>query len=173
MRDPSPYAGQTVQLRPDAAEIGGLAADVVDWYERTGQGITWRQALDAEDFRAQGYAVRRGLRSLPDDDEVLFARVDGMGRIIHFTEIVGATVPTPAPIGSTPTPVTPSEVGEPCLACNTDLAVGDLVAVVVLGPGADPQARVLAATGQPYNPKVIELHWACRTGDESYQTAEA
>lgn len=170
MRDPSPYAGQTVHLRPDAAEIGGLPADVVDWYERTGQGLTWRQALEAGDFRAIGYNVRRGLGGLPDDDEVLMARVDGMGRIIHLTEIVGATGPVQTPQG--PSLVDDRAVGLPCPACQVPLASGDLVATLQLGPGADPVAREACRAGQPFTAVMTELHWACRTGDESYQAAE-
>jgi hypothetical protein len=102
MRDPSPYAGQTVRLRPDAAELGGHQAEVVDWYERLGDKVPWRD--NPGDPRAQGYTVRHGLGGLPDDDEVLFARVDGMGQLIHLSEIVGA------PVGPAP--------GQPCPTCG-------------------------------------------------------
>jgi hypothetical protein len=93
MRDPSPYAGTTVQLRADAVEVGGLPAEVADWYENTGSHITWHEAYQQGDFRAQSYYNRRALAGLPDDDEVLLARVDGMMRIIHVTEIAGYVPP--------------------------------------------------------------------------------
>lgn len=166
MRDPSPYAGQTVQLRADAVEIGGLPAAVVDWYENTGTHIGWHQAYAAGDFRAQSYYVRRGMAGLPDDDDVLLAKVDGMNRIVHVTEVVGYT-PPPAP--PTPTEVSGSEIGEPCPACLVPLADGDLVFALALGPGADPTARAACLAGQPYTAQIVELHWACRTGDESFQ----
>lgn len=168
MRDPSPYAGRTVKLRPDAAELGGHLAEVVDWYARTGAGIGWRAALEAGDPRAQGYAIRRGLGGLPDDDDVLMARVDGMGALIHVTEIEGATTPTPAPGG--PKLADARAVGLPCPACAVPLTGRDMVAVILLGPGADPDARAAARAGREYPAVAVELHWACRTGDDSYTT---
>lgn len=166
MRDPSPYAGQTVKLRDDATDFGGLSAAVVDWYERTGKGVSWHDAI-ATDPRAQGYAIRRDRAGLPDDDDVLFARVDGMGQLIHRTEIVGETATTEAQYG--PRPVHGTEIGQPCIACGVLFAGGDRVAVRPLGPGLNPQARVNARSGKPYESIVIELHWACATGDEQYQ----
>jgi hypothetical protein len=165
MRDPSPYAGQTVKLRP-GGDYGDLPAAVVDWYERTGTGVSWHDAI-ATDPRAQSYAMRRAMADLPDDDDVLFARVDGMGQLIHRTEINGETSTTEAQYG--PRPVSPSEVGQPCAACLGLLADGDTVAVRPLGPGGDAQARANARAGLPYAAATIELHWACATGDEQYQ----
>jgi hypothetical protein len=97
MRDPSDYAGKTVRLRPDAAELGGQQAEVVDWYERLGDGVSWRD--NPGDPRAENYRLRHALGGLPDDDDVLFARVDGMGQLIHLTEIEGYIAPTPGPGG--------------------------------------------------------------------------
>jgi hypothetical protein len=170
MRDPSPYAGQTVRLRAEAAELGGHRAEVADWYDRVGNGVSWRD--NPGDPRAAGYSVRRGLGGLPDDDDVLYARVDGMGQLVHVTEIEGAVTPEAKPIGSSPTPVASSEIGEPCPACRRALAEGDMVAVVPLGPGPNPAARLNARSGYPFDAVTVELHWACRTGDESYQKAE-
>jgi hypothetical protein len=171
MRDPSPYAGTTVQLRTDALEIGGLPADVVDWYERTSGGVSWKLTI-ATDPRAQGYAIRRARAGLPDDDDVLFARVDGMGCLIHRTEIVGdAAQQSDSQFG--PQPVKDSEIGQPCIACSGLLATGDMVAVRPLGPGASPEARTNARAGLPFEAVTIELHWACATGDESYQLPPA
>lgn len=166
MRDPSPYAGQTVRLRADAAELGGHRADVVDWYERLGDKVSWRD--NPGDPRAQGYSVRRGLGGLVDDDEVLFARVDGMGQLIHLTEIEGATGSVQTPTG--PAMVNLAEVGNPCLACGEDLAEGDMVAAIRFGPGKDPKARAACRAGQPYEAVMADIHWACHTGDESYGT---
>jgi hypothetical protein len=168
MRDPSPYAGTTVQLRADAVEVGGLPAEVVDWYENTGSHITWHEAYQQGDFRAQSYYNRRALAGLPDDDEVLLTRVDGMMRIIHVTEVAGY-VPPPAPDG--PSLVSDSEIGQPCPACQVPFAAGDQVAVLVLGPGGDPAARAACLAGQAYQGVAIELHWACRTGDTQYESA--
>jgi hypothetical protein len=166
VRDPSPYAGTTVQIRPGMPEIGGLSADVVDWYERTSGGLSWRDAVTT-DSRADSYAIRRAMGELPDDDNVLSARVDGMSRLIHCTEIVGEQTAVDAQFG--PTPVRESEIGVPCPACAVPLVAGVMVAVRQLGPGADPQARADAHAGLPYQAVTVELHWACATGDVSYE----
>jgi hypothetical protein len=170
MRDPSPYAGQAVTLRPDARDIGGLPAEVVDWYERLHEGASWRSRI-AADPRCEGYNMRSAMAGLPDDNDVLFARVDGMGTLIHVTEISGYTAP-PAPVpAAAPSVVSESEIGVPCPACGVPLAQGDRVAVLVLGPGADPTARAACRAGQDYQGVAVELHWACRTGDETYEGA--
>jgi hypothetical protein len=170
MRDPSPYAGQTVRLRETAAELGGHECEVVDWYERVGQSVTWREALEAGDPRAQNYAIRRGLGGLPDDDDVLFGRVDGMGQLIHRSEIDGASTPPPQRGG--PRPVHPDAVGQLCPACGEPLVNGDIVAAIPLGPGPNPQARVNARAGLPFECVHVDVHWPCATGDEDYRIAE-
>ena len=166
MRDPSPYAGQTVRLRADAAELGGYQAEVVDWYERTGDRVSWHD--NPGDPRVQNYTIRRGLGQLPDDDEVLFARVDGMGQLIHVTEVDGYAPEQVNPRG--PAQVDLRAVGQECPACKVPLAEGDWTAVLPIGPGADPAARTNARAGLPFESVVIEIHWACHTGDESYST---
>jgi hypothetical protein len=171
LRDHSPYAGGTVRLKDTAAELGGQQAEVVDWYANAA-GRTWRQALEAGDPKADGYNIRHGLGGLPDDDDVLLARVDGITQLIHRTEIDGEAADQGIP-GREPQPVSESEVGQPCAACGSDLAAGDMVAPVVLGPGGDPAARSNARSGQPFNAAVIEIHWACATGDEQYERTGA
>lgn len=165
MRDPCPYAGQTVKLRADAAEIGGYDFEVQDWFDRTA-GVGWRKALDAGDPRAIGYNVRRGLGDLPDNDDVLFGRVDGVGRLVHLSEIEGQSVKTPDEAWRGPKTADERAVGQNCPACGVPLADGDQVAVLALGPGADPDARAKARAREPYTAVVVELHWSCATGEE-------
>jgi hypothetical protein len=169
MREPSPYAGQTVRLRADATELGGHDAEIVDWYENTTGGVNWLAMAEQRDVKAEGYAIRRALGGMPNDGNVLMARVDGMGQLVHLTEIEGASVP---PNTGGPSPVDPRAVGQPCPACQVPLADDDKVAVIRLGPGANPAARAAARAGLPYECVHAELHWACATGDESYSTTE-
>lgn len=56
-------------------------------------------------------------------------------------------------------------VGQPCRACNEPFAEGDHTALVMLGPGNDPEAQEKARTGRAYNAVAVELHWACATGE--------
>jgi hypothetical protein len=170
MRDPSPYAGRKVRLKSAAAELGGHDFQCVDWFANTGQLVGWREALEAGDPRAMGYAVRRGLGGLPEDDEVLFGRVDGMGQLVHVTEIEGHAGTQPDPRG--PKPADERAVGLPCPACQIKLTAKDIVALLVLGPGRDSEARVQARAGLPFQGVAVELHWACVTGDEQYERRE-
>ncbi len=55
-------------------------------------------------------------------------------------------------------------VGADCPACHTLLMAGDYTALIMLGPGADKDARDRAASGQPYNAAAVEVHYACATG---------
>lgn len=168
MRDPSLQAGKTVTLRADAHEIGGQHAEIVDWYDRTGPGITWQEGYAQHESRATAYAIRAAVAGLPDDDQVLMARVDGMGQLIHASEIDGYD---PAPVRqSGPLLIDLRAVGQPCPACQVPLTKDDLVATILLGPGPDPAARELARAGKPFQGVFTQLHWACHTGDESYQT---
>jgi hypothetical protein len=165
MREPCPYVGQTLKLRADAAEIGGQPFEVQDWFDRTA-GVTWRKALDAGDPRAIGYNVRRGLGGLPDDDDVLFGRLDGVGRLVHVSEIGGQSVHTPADAWRGPKTVDERAIGQKCPACGVELADGDQVAVLALGPGANKASRAKARARKPYEAVVAEMHWACATGEE-------
>lgn len=170
MRDPSPYTGKTVRLKRGGSEFGGLEAEVEDWFVNVDtDGRSWRQADFDGDPKAQGYQVRRGSAGVPDDDEVLMARVDGIRQLIHVSEIEGAqpaTFPTAAAGRIGPQLVDDRAVGLPCPGCGEDLARGDFVAQIVLGPGKDPEAREAARNGRPYQAVVDELHWACATGQE-------
>jgi hypothetical protein len=56
-------------------------------------------------------------------------------------------------------------VGRPCPACSTPFVAGDFTALVMLGPGDDPEARRKAAAWLPYNAVAVEVHWACATGE--------
>lgn len=164
MRETSPYAGMTVQLRADAKEIGGQPCEVVDWYVNVA-GRTWHEALTAGDPKADGYNIRHGMAGLPDDDEVLFGRVDGMTMLVHVTEVEGASsAATPNAWG--PKVVDDQAIGLPCPACQVLLVAGDLVAVLPLGPGLNPVEREKARSGEPYTAVVVELHWPCATGQE-------
>lgn len=165
MRDPSPYAGQTVKLKADAAELGGRDVEVQDWFSRV-RGRGWKEALAGNDPRAVSYNVRRGLGGLPDDDDdVLLGRVDGMGQIVHLSEVEGSSA-TPTSKRSGPKLPDDRAIGQPCPACGVRLERGDQVAMVLLGPGTDPAARAKARAGQPYEAVATELHWACATGVE-------
>jgi hypothetical protein len=54
--------------------------------------------------------------------------------------------------------------GQECIACHAPFQAGDWTALVVLGPGGDPEEQVKACTGRAYNAVAIEIHRTCATG---------
>lgn len=56
-------------------------------------------------------------------------------------------------------------IGRECPACHVALAVGDYTALVLLGPGSDPEEQQRAREGRAFNAVGIEVHYACATGE--------
>ncbi len=56
-------------------------------------------------------------------------------------------------------------VGRDCPACHVPFVAGDFTTLIELGPGADPDARSRARAGRAYNAIVLEVHYACATGE--------
>lgn len=57
-----------------------------------------------------------------------------------------------------------ASLNRPCRACNVPFVAGDFTALVLLGPGDDPDAQKAMAEGRAYNGVAIEVHWSCATG---------
>jgi hypothetical protein len=60
-----------------------------------------------------------------------------------------------------PLSATHPAVGLVCPACSVRLAVDDYVALVPLGPGADPAARGHRDAGKAYDAVGAVVHWEC------------
>ena len=88
---PSPLAGTTVRIKkhvthPDHQIFGGEEYRVEDWWDRVA-GVSWMQANGNPGCMA--YAIRTGPceHSVPLNDEVLYGKVDGLGHLLHVSEI--------------------------------------------------------------------------------------
>jgi len=57
-----------------------------------------------------------------------------------------------------------------CPACHQKFQLGDVPALVAIGPGLDPEARARAREGRPYNAVAVPVHWACASGEEATTT---
>lgn len=57
-------------------------------------------------------------------------------------------------------------LGDECPGCHKPFLAGELVTLVPIGPGDDPEARTLARIDRHYNAVAIAAHWACVTGEE-------
>lgn len=83
-RESHPQAGQTVKIRTDVAHLGGTEFDVEDWWINVA-GVSWMNA-DANPAAMQ-YGMRSGFAGLPIDDDVLYGKVNGLGYLVHVSEI--------------------------------------------------------------------------------------
>jgi hypothetical protein len=55
---------------------------------------------------------------------------------------------------------------QPCAACTVPFQEGELVTLIPLGPGDDPEDRRKCREGKAYNSTAAVVHWACATGEE-------
>lgn len=82
IREVSPLAGQTVKIRDESREIGGQEYRVEDWWQNV-SGQSWTVSQSAAAFQ---YAVRSAGQT-PLDDEVLYGKIDGLGYLVHVSEL--------------------------------------------------------------------------------------
>lgn len=84
---PSPLAGRTVVVRADLPNQDGTVHTyhVEDFWDRV-TGSSWMNAVG--NFAAVGYAVRSAFGGFPVDDEVLYGKVNGLGYLVHVSEVI-------------------------------------------------------------------------------------
>lgn len=90
---PHPQSGKTVKLKPAKdMEPDGIVTDaeyrIEDYWDRVGGG-SWMHAQGNP--AALKYAIRSGVASLPLDDDVVYGKINGLGHIMHVSEL-GETV---------------------------------------------------------------------------------
>lgn len=85
-----PLAGETVYLKDvKTGETTDFTFRIENWWDALGSG-SWQNNLD--NFACLKYALRSAQNgSIPLDDEVVYGKVDGMGHIMHISEL-GALV---------------------------------------------------------------------------------
>ncbi len=84
MRTQSPLAGKTITIK--TGKFAGMEYRVEDWWQNVA-GISW---MDANGSPAcLKYAMRTGLSKIriPTDNEVLYGHIDGLGELIHVSEL--------------------------------------------------------------------------------------
>lgn len=89
--NPHPLAGQTValreiELRPGIYTISHETFRVEDWWDRIA-GKSW--TVSDSNPAAMCYGLRVGMSDLPLDDEVLYGKINGLGHLVHVTELAG------------------------------------------------------------------------------------
>jgi hypothetical protein len=85
-------AGKTVQVQfkgghfqIPGSEENPVAFEVEDWQDRL-MGRSW---MDMEgNPAAMIFAIRSGMNGIPMDNEVLYGHVNGLGHMVHVSELV-------------------------------------------------------------------------------------
>lgn len=81
---PHPLAGQTVTVTAELSGTGPHDFLVEDWNDRL-FGQSW---MDMQGHPASlAYAVRSAIAGLPTDNEVVYGKVQGLGYLVHVSEI--------------------------------------------------------------------------------------
>ncbi len=88
---PSKYAGMTMKVKegishPQVSNFGGSEIKIEDWWDRV-NGVSWMRSVGNP--TALIYAMRTGMspKKVPIDDEVLYGKIDGLGHLVHVSEI--------------------------------------------------------------------------------------
>lgn len=88
----SPYKGKEVKIKqevqhPQFPTFGGQSINIEDWFDRL-EGKSWKECLNR--IGVIVYELRTEMYGLPRDDEVLYGHTkDGLGHLVHITEIEG------------------------------------------------------------------------------------
>lgn len=91
---PHPRAGQTVKVRLEGKPgpsigPGEYEFTIQDWVDRMdSSGESW-MVTPPRNWAVLHYGNRVAQVGLPMDDEVVYGKIDGLGYIIHTSEIVG------------------------------------------------------------------------------------
>ena len=53
-----------------------------------------------------------------------------------------------------------------CPGCGDPFRLDDIVTLVPIGPGLNPESCQRAREGRPYTAVAVPVHWACATGGD-------
>lgn len=84
MRLKSDLAGRVIILKQ--GDLEGKEFHIEDWWDRLSR-VSWKWAQGNP--ACLGYALRIAFQKfrVPDDDEVLYGHIDGLGYLVHITEL--------------------------------------------------------------------------------------
>lgn len=81
----SPLARQTISV--DIGRGSVEQYEVEDWWDHLA-GNSWQSMEFLGNWACKNYNLRVGIENLPVDDEVLYGKIDGLGYLVHVSEIV-------------------------------------------------------------------------------------
>jgi hypothetical protein len=80
-------AGETIEVLPGVPEIAGELVEIEDWWDRVSGG-SWSVA--SGNPVAMVYAIRAKAGDVPNDDEVVYAKMENVGMLLHISELEDA-----------------------------------------------------------------------------------
>ena len=87
-KEPHPFAGQNVKLKLKRALPGihslQVVAQLEDYWDRV-SNMSWKDGVGNP--AAIQYSFRAGAAGLPLDDDVVYVKINGLGHIVHTSEI--------------------------------------------------------------------------------------
>lgn len=83
-KNPHELAGKTVKIKDSVKSIGGKEYLVEDYWHLV-SGKSWMHSNGNQ--ACLNYAIRSAFNGLPTDNEVLYGKMDGLGFLIHVSEI--------------------------------------------------------------------------------------
>jgi hypothetical protein len=89
-KEKSPIAGGFMFIKSGVPELGDKIIHIEDWWDRI-SGKSWMFCNGNP--AAMGYGIRAGLDHLPIDDEVLYGHIDGLGYLVHISELDTVHIP--------------------------------------------------------------------------------
>jgi hypothetical protein len=84
-----PLANQMVYLDSPTPQLDGATFHIEDWWDRVA-GVSWMFANNNP--AAMKFGIRSGFAHLPVDNEVVYGKIDGMGEIVHVSELANVKV---------------------------------------------------------------------------------
>ncbi len=82
MKDKHPLARRTVTI--SAGRFQGEEYEVEDWWENVG-GQSWMYCNGNQDCLE--FAVRSACEDTPMDNDVVFGKIGGLGKLIHVSQL--------------------------------------------------------------------------------------
>lgn len=90
--DESPHAGKTLTVAPwvehhQFPDLAGSSVEVEDWWDRVSGGKSWMWCDGNPACLV--FAMRTGFQrhKVPMDDEVVYAKYNGLGVLLHVSEL--------------------------------------------------------------------------------------
>ena len=83
-QQPHPLAGKTVRIKDDAPDFAGMQYHIEDYWDRISEK-SWM--FSDGNMACMDYAMRAGFNNLPIDNEVVYGKINGLGKLIHVSQL--------------------------------------------------------------------------------------